>query len=291
MTILQIKYFLEIARCKNISEAARNLYMTQPTLGRQITNMEKELNMKLMIRSNKGSRLTPAGLALQEKFAQVLEVYREGIRQAEAASRGFSGKLTLGVLDGLKIDHVIPPLLEYFEKNYPNIRIEIQQLSFGELLDGVVHHGLDAAISLDVNFLDHSELCLQNIKPYHPAFVVPKRHFLAKREALTFSDFKGVPLAIVDREDCSVGVEYLMNLFYEKAGFYPEFTFSSSMKDVLLWIESGAKCALLNMEMKIVDSALVKVYPLSEEADRNVQMASLKENQNVALKLLRDYYF
>ena len=291
MTILQIQYFLEIARCKNISEAARNLYITQPTLGRQISNMEKELNMQLMIRSNQGIRLTPAGLALQNQFSHLMEVYREGIQQAEAASRGFSGKLSIGVLDGLKIDGIIPTMFEYFENHYPNIEIQVHRMSFGELLDGVLHHELDAAISLDVNFPEHSKLRVQNIKPYEAAFVVPRRHPLAKKERLDFADFQGVPMAIVDRDDCSYGVEHLRELFYKNAGFYPNFEFFSSMKDVLLWIESGAKCAILNLEMQIVDSALVKVYPFRAEEDTNIQIASLRENHNIALQLLYEYYF
>lgn len=291
MNLLQIRYFLEIARCKNISEAARNLYITQPTLGRQITNMETELNMQLMIRSNKGIRLTPAGLVLQETFTQMMEVYREGVRQAESASRGFSGRLSVGVLDGLRVDDIIPAMLDYFDFNYPDISIRIHRLSFRELAEGVLHRELDAAISLDVCFPPHPELRLRSLMPYRGTFVVPKKHPLARKKTLDFADFKGVPLAIVDVDECSPGVEHIRKVFYENAGFYPEFTFYSSMRDVLLWIESGAKCAVLNDRMQIVDSALVKSYPVPVEEDTNIQNASLCDNRNVALRLMLEYYF
>ena len=61
MTFNHIYYFLECAKCLNFSEAARNLFMTQPALGRQITALEKELNMQLFFRSTHGMKLTPAG--------------------------------------------------------------------------------------------------------------------------------------------------------------------------------------------------------------------------------------
>ena len=48
MTVDQIRYFLEIAQCGNLTEASVNLHLTQPTLSRQLTNMERELNMQLL---------------------------------------------------------------------------------------------------------------------------------------------------------------------------------------------------------------------------------------------------
>lgn len=85
MTLVQIRYFLEVARCKNISEAEKHLFITQPTLGRQLTAIESELNMQLMIRSNKGIQLTPAGIVLQEEFFKeplrrvIEETHRQGM--------------------------------------------------------------------------------------------------------------------------------------------------------------------------------------------------------------------
>lgn len=47
MNISQIRYFLEVARCKNLTKAAQNLHITQPTLGRQISTIESDLNAQL----------------------------------------------------------------------------------------------------------------------------------------------------------------------------------------------------------------------------------------------------
>lgn len=290
MTLAQIQYFLEVARCKNISEAAKHLFITQPTLGRQLTAIESELNMQLMIRSNKGIKLTPAGIVLQEEFEKVMTCYKSGVERAGLASRGFSGTLSIGILEELKIKDLIPPAVDYFDRNYPNIDIEIKRMSFRGLLEGIYHNKLDAAISLDINFPKQSDLEIQNLKPYHPAFAVPIHHRLSKKEHLEYRDFREIPLAIVGKDECAEGVKKIEWLFKKCGGFYPDFYFTDSMKDAVLWVESGKKCAVLNMEMQAADSKLIKMYPFEANDNTWIQFASKAENDNIALRLLKDFY-
>ena len=63
MTVDQIRYFLEIAKCRSLLDASKNLHITQPTLSRQMSNIEKDLNVQLFFRTNHGMKLTPAGAA------------------------------------------------------------------------------------------------------------------------------------------------------------------------------------------------------------------------------------
>lgn len=289
MTISQIQYFLEVADCRNISEAARHLFITQPTLGRQLTSMEKELNMQLIIRSNHGIQLTPAGLVLYEQFRRLMDIYRDGVEKAAHVSKGFSGELSIGILDGLNVNDIIPKVIEYFEETFPQIELNIRRMSFGEILDGFSRRWLDTAISLDVNFLSRPELEKYNLKPYIPAFAVPINHPLARKESLGFKDFKDVPLAIVDQDECALGVKRIADIFQEYGGFYPNFYFTPVMRDALFWVESGQKCALLNMEMQIVDSPGVKMYPIEPFEETVVQLAIPKGGFNIAVGILLDF--
>ena len=289
MTISQIQYFLETAECKNISKAAKRLYITQPNLGRQLTAMEKELNMQLLIRSNKGIRLTPAGEMIRKYFAQIMSLYKEGTEKAMYASRGFSGTLTLGILDGLNVQEILPKTIQYFEETYPQIELQILRLSFLPLIEGLYNRSLDGAISLDVTFWRQKDLELYNWKPYHPAFAVPVPHPLASKESLDFRDFKNISLVIVDRDECAAGVQNLIKLCQDQGGFYPKLHFTTTMQDALFWVESGSKCALLNMEMQIVASPAVKMYPFVPPNETNIQLAVYRENSNITRKLLVDF--
>ena len=70
MQTQQLRYFLEVAKTKNITIAARNLYISQPSLSQQIINLEKELEIPLLIRHSKSVALTDAG----EQFLSLIHI-------------------------------------------------------------------------------------------------------------------------------------------------------------------------------------------------------------------------
>ena len=86
MNTTQIKYFLTAARTLNFTEAANQLYISQPALSKQITAIESELNMQLFIRSKKKVRLTPAGAVLLKEFPGIEEHYEDVVRKARIAN-------------------------------------------------------------------------------------------------------------------------------------------------------------------------------------------------------------
>lgn len=290
MTITQIQAFLEVARCQNISEAAKRLYITQPALGRQLTAIERELNMQLMIRNNRGVRLTPAGIALQEELEKAMDHIKTGISKAEQVSYGYFGNLTIGLLEELDIMDELVDVISYFEQKYPNINVRFKRNSFKALVDGLYDGSLDAVISLSINFLGCKDLELRDIRPCQPAFAVPIGHPLAKKETLDFADFRGVQLVVVDRDDCSEGVKFVEETFYEFAGFYPDFYFTTSQKDAMFWVESGKKCAVINMDMSVAKSKNVKMYPFFDERGFAIQLASKIGNESYEVHLLKKYF-
>ena len=74
MELRELKYFLEIARQGNISKAAEALYITQPSLSRQMQNLEKEIGKPLFIRGSKKITLTETGVLLKKKAEAQMEL-------------------------------------------------------------------------------------------------------------------------------------------------------------------------------------------------------------------------
>ena len=81
MTIQQLQYVLEIARCGSASRAAKNLFLSQPNLSSAIKNLEQELGFPIFERTSAGMKLTPAGVRL-EKEASVIMGHLKGIADA-----------------------------------------------------------------------------------------------------------------------------------------------------------------------------------------------------------------
>lgn len=291
MNISQIRYFLETARCQNLTKAAQHLFITQPTLGRQISEIESELNVLLFKRNNKGLTLTPAGIVLYEEFSILIEEYDKAVKKASYASQCITGKLIIGILDGLGVESFIPDMVTYFEKNHPNIEIIIKRKSFKALLEELNEGKLDTSITFSFHLAEYPEFKSIFVKRSSPAFVVPLKNPLSGKQSLDFIDFKDEPLAIVKKEECPSGVELIINTFLLKGGFYPKLHFLESMADVVLWVESGMRCAVLNMDMDLKRSEALKMFPFDDERNVNdIRLAFKEDNKNFALDLLKNYY-
>lgn len=290
MTVDQIRYFLEVARSGSMLEASKRLYITQPTLSRQMAGMEQELNVILFLRTRHGVRLTPAGQTLYDRWSTVTKLYEESVREAVLAFQGMTETLSIGVLDGLKIDSYLPDFLAWLQEKHPNVHLELRRLSFAELVEGLSTGDLELAFSLDVNFYCHPELSMMNIKPYMPAIVVPARHSLARKEHLTISDLREETLVIVNREECEPGVDVIIDACRREGGFIPHLHYVPSMANVLLWLESGLRCAILNMEMSLNDSSTARIIPLENRNSTFVQMAWAQNSRKNSVRLAKQYF-
>ena len=95
MKIHYIREFLLLASNKNFSKTADQLYMSQSTLSRHISSMEKELGVQLIDRSSYTFKLTPAGSIAVEGFQKVLNEYISALSELGTLSHKASGELRL----------------------------------------------------------------------------------------------------------------------------------------------------------------------------------------------------
>lgn len=290
MTLNQIKYFVEVSKCLNFTGAASRLYITQPTLSRQITAIEAELNMQLLIRSSKSLRLTPAGALLSKEFSKLLDTYDTIISSAREASAGMTGSLRLGIIDGYNVHKLLPCFIEYLEGAYPNIKIHLERFSFGQLIEDIYNLRLDAIITYGFDVIERPGLeCIQIAKEM-PMLSVPKRNALAQKQAITLKDMANEQLVIVKTDECASGVRLVAKTFRQFGGFYPNFYFVDKMEDAILWVESGVKCALFNTGMSIVNSESVRNIVLNELPPMEIMLCYHPQNTNFALPILLQYF-
>lgn len=291
MNIRQIEYFLEIAKCKNISDAAENLFVTQPTLGRQMSAMESELNMQLFIRSNKGVKLTPAGAVMYQEFQALMDHYRRALKRGEMASYGYSGTLKIGILSGMEIGVEIQDMIHQMSEKYPNVRMELKHFSHGEMVHALNRGELDLGVSIDLAFMGMQNVRYVNLRQCDPVLILSRNHPLAKRETLSYRDLKNEELVVVKEGDCPAGEKLIVEECRKYGNFYPRLFYADSMEDAILWVESGLKCAIFNTEMSFIHSPLSKYYILEELKNKKswIQAVYRRQNSNIALSLALEY--
>ncbi|MDY6289968.1 MAG: LysR family transcriptional regulator, partial [Succiniclasticum sp.] len=96
MEIRVLRYFLETAREGNITRAAERLHVTQPTMSRQLKDLEEELGKKLFVRTNYALRLTEAGLLLRKRAEDILDLVDKTETEFKMLDDTMGGEIFIG---------------------------------------------------------------------------------------------------------------------------------------------------------------------------------------------------
>jgi LysR family transcriptional regulator, transcriptional activator of the cysJI operon len=144
LEIRQLKYFSEIMRTRNISQAAANLSMTQPALSQQIALLERELDCTLFIRSRLGMRPTAAGEELAGRVASILQ----GVEDLESAMKPRKKKSQISFAVGETLAaHFVPPLLSALRRRFPDTRFRVIESNLTEIKAALRNSEVDFALS------------------------------------------------------------------------------------------------------------------------------------------------
>ena len=130
MEIETLKFFLSVAEHLNISEAARELNLSQPTLSRSIAQLEKELGQTLFIRS-RPLRITPAGKTAFNQIHKIWHEYQDLHASMKSFSQGLKG--TVKVQDIAQLisgQNLLIPIMREMHESFPNVSIET--IDFGQ---------------------------------------------------------------------------------------------------------------------------------------------------------------
>ena len=238
MTDLQIKYFIKAAQRLNFSEAAKELFITQPALSQQITAIENELNMQLFIRDRNKLRLTPAATVLMRELPECNRRYQEAITNARVASEGHSGILRLGVLEGQILPDNFRAAYHEFRRAYPNVHIELCMQSFRRLRQSLDEQKLDVALTIKFDVTDSPAYLWIKTDQNYAAMLVSKYHPLAGKKIHDWRDLQDETIILVDTEDSATVREKILE-DCRQAEFVPRLLLAPSLDDEMLWIDAG----------------------------------------------------
>ncbi len=192
MELRELKYFLAVAREENITKAAEYLFITQPSLTRQIQNMEAEVGQPLFIRAGRKMILTEAGLLLRKRAEEIIELYEKAEHEWLNLSDDVNGEVYIGGGESYGMNILMDVICD-MRKSYPNIKVNLYS---GDMVD--VSERLDKGL-IDFGLLmqpaDLSKY--ENIRlPYRDRWglMIHKDHPLAQKEYIIPEDLCGVPI-------------------------------------------------------------------------------------------------
>ena len=132
MDILQLKYFLEVARTEHVTHSARNLRIAQPALTQSIKRLETELGVELFARAGRNIRLTPAGAYLRDRIAPAMEILETAPEDVRAFAAGEAGTVKVGIFSA---SNVVVDAITAYRASFPSVNFRITQDEFESACD------------------------------------------------------------------------------------------------------------------------------------------------------------
>ena len=204
MELRVLQYFLAVAREQNISAAAQSLHLTQPTLSRQLMELEKELGKQLMIRGSRKITLTEDGMRLRRRAEEILELVDRTEKEVMQSDDTVSGDIYIGTgeTDGVR---QIVRAANQLQGSHPGIRFHI-----------VSGDAMDVCERLDKGLLDFGILLGDMDKTRYSCMELPMKDTwgvlmrrdspLAQRETVSPRDLWDKPLILSRQVDNKSGL-------------------------------------------------------------------------------------
>lgn len=189
-----LQYFLAVTREGNISAAAQSLNLSQPSLSRQLKDLEEELGARLFIRGNRRIELTEEGLILRKRAGEIMQLVELTESEISEVKNNISGTLSIGAGESLSM-HRITEVFRRLKENYPDIRLNVVSGDTEDLQDRLDRGLLDfALIFTDFDRNAYHHLTLEEKEIF--GVIMRKDDALAENEYITVKDLYDKPLIV-----------------------------------------------------------------------------------------------
>lgn len=189
-----LQYFLAVTREGNISAAAQSLNLSQPSLSRQLKDLEDELGAKLFIRGNRHIELTEEGLILRKRAGEIMQLVELTESEISEVKNNISGTLSIGAGESLSM-HRITEVFRRLKENYPDIRLNVVSGDTEDLQDRLDRGLLDfALIFTDFDRNAYHHLTLEEKEIF--GVIMRRDDALAEKKFITVKDLYDKPLIV-----------------------------------------------------------------------------------------------
>ncbi len=232
MELRVLRYFIEVAREGSITGAARVLHISQPTLSKQLKELEAELGCKLFVRGNYNVRLTEEGILLRKRAEDILDMADKTIDEFQSLNDVTGGEVRIGCAESWLIHH-LADVLKAFRLQYPGLRFHITSGDTRVVVSDLEQGLSDFAVIVEPPDLSkYNYLSLPGGDTW--GLLMRRDNPLAQKAAICPEDLRGVPLITSPqsiRADlprwCGEAVDQLnivgtINLFYNGSIFVRE---------------------------------------------------------------------
>lgn len=269
MTIRDLEIFIEVCKTKNMSNAAKNLKISQPTVSHAISQIETEYNVKLFDRISKKLYITDVGLRLYDFAINILEQFQDTVIFLQGSSTAHN--INLGVSSNFSSQFLLEIISEYEEKN-GDIKIRVYVDSREEILkklnSGIINMAIiDGDAGVETNIAE----------PFYEdeIYIISSNHSdLKDKPVLTHDDLKDKKFVLGDLDESSKKI--LLSYLRDK-NIPIDIKYICQNKDMVLNIVKSSDAISLGAKSSFSDDDIIRHRVDDLDISRTYYMVYHKE--------------
>ncbi|HEX2749093.1 MAG TPA: LysR substrate-binding domain-containing protein [Verrucomicrobiales bacterium] len=261
MELRHLRYFIAVAEEQNVTRAAERLRVAQPSLSRQIRDLEEELGIALFEHRARAVRLTEAGRVFLTEAQAALQRVRDAVQTVKAVAGGLRGEIHVGYAPSLTVE-LLPRTLRNFQETHPGVKVHLHDISTQEMLRGLRENHLHIALLVQVSPKVLPGLVFEELQRQPVSVALHPTHPLAKTRRVGLEHLVRERLIAFTLADYPEYHLWLANLFAAFPHPPPVIEEHDSVTSLIAAVEAGRGVALISQRFDCLTGPRLKIRPL-----------------------------
>lgn len=234
-----LQYFLAIAREETISKAAESLHITQPTLSRQMKELEEQLGKQLFIRGNRKINLTEEGILLRQRAEEIISLVEKTESEIMHSDTTISGDIYIGSgeTEGMRI---LAKVIDTCHKEYPEIKFHLYSGNSQDVVEKIENGLIDFGVLIEPADISKYDFIKLPVKDKW-GVLMRKDSPIASLKSITADTLKKLPLICSSQEIVKNEISGWLNDDYNKLNIVATYNL---IYNASLLVEEGSGYAL-----------------------------------------------
>ncbi|MCM1467614.1 MAG: LysR family transcriptional regulator [Alistipes sp.] len=257
MEIRVLRYFLTVAREESVTRASEVLHITQPTLSRQLAQLEEEVGVKLFHRGTRKITLTNEGILLRRRAEEILQLVNKTERELLEQEELVEGKISIGCGEIAAVQ-VLSEIIDTFRKKYPRVSFDIFTATADVVKEQMDKGLLDVGLLLEPIDMEKYDFIRPDMKEKWVVLMCPDSP-LADKESVTAKDLSELPLILPRRMNVRSELASWFGDYFEKLNV----VFTSNLsKNGALMVKKGMAYSIVIEGVPLWDQSMLTYRPL-----------------------------
>lgn len=213
-----LKYFLAVATESNITKAAERIHITQPTLSRQLVQLEEEVGAQLLIRGKRNVTLTEAGILFKKRAEEIIELIEKTEKELKEQNLLINGEISIGAGE-MKSTEIFPSIFKNFKERFRNVHYNFYTGNAEQIKEKIEQGLLDFGLLLEPTNIDNFEYIRLNIKEEW-GVIMPSDDVLIEKPFITPKDLIGKSIILTKRKEVKSLIENWFDKYLEDVSIF-----------------------------------------------------------------------